>query len=121
MELMEKRYQNDEKGGMIHPVEPKYSEDARDKKIEGTVLLATTVDQNGVPQDIQVTKPLFPALDANAVEALRQSRFRPYMKDGQPISKRITVEMHFNVNDRQQEKQKELDREKQEMEQAGDD
>lgn len=116
--LMEKLYQNDERGRMIHHVEPKYSEDARDKKIEGTVVLAATIDQNGVPQDIQVSKPLFPSLDANAVEALRQSRFRPYMKGGQPISKRITVEMHFSVNDWQQDKQKEREREKQEMEQA---
>jgi len=121
MALMEKLYQNDERGRMIHRVEPKYSEDARDKKIEGTVLLAATIDPNGLPQDIQVTKPLFPSLDANAVEALRQSRFRPYIKDGQPISKRITVEMHFDVNDWQQDKQKERDREKQDMEQAADD
>jgi len=120
MALMEKLYQNDERGGMIHGVEPKYSEDARDKKIEGTVLLTATIDPNGVPQDIQVTKPLFPSLDANAVEALRQSRFRPYMKDGQPISKRITVEMHFAVNDWQQDKQKEREREQQEKEKAED-
>ena len=121
MALMEKLYQSDERGRMIHHVEPKYSEDARDKKIEGTVLLSATIDPNGLPQDIQVTKPLFPSLDANAVEALRQSRFRPYMKDGQPISKRITAEMHFSVNDWQQDKLKEREREKQEMEQAGDD
>ncbi|MEP6706129.1 MAG: TonB family protein [Pyrinomonadaceae bacterium] len=116
--LMDKLYQNDEGGRMTQHVEPKYSDDARDKNIEGTVLLAATIDPNGVPQDIQVTKPLFPSLDANAVEALRQSRFRPYMKDGQPISKRITVEMHFSVNDWQQDKQKQSEREKQEMEQA---
>lgn len=118
--LMEKMYQSEGKGRMTYRVEPEYSEDARAKKIEGTVLLAVTVDPNGLPQDIQVTKPLFPSLDANAVEALRQTRFRPYMKDGQPISKRITVEMHFNVNDWQQDKQKEREREKQEMEQAED-
>ncbi|HEY3025449.1 MAG TPA: TonB family protein [Pyrinomonadaceae bacterium] len=116
MALMEKLYQNDERGMMIHHVEPKYSEDARDKKIEGTVILSATIDPNGLPQDIQVTKPLFPSLDANAVEALRQSRFRPYMKDGQPISKRITVEMHFSVNDGQKNKLKEREREKQDKE-----
>jgi len=104
--LMEKMYQSEGKGRMIYHVEPKYSEEARAKKIEGTVLLAVTVDPNGLPQDIQVTKPLYPSLDANAVEALRKWRFQPYMKDGQPISKRITVEMLFTVNDWEQDKQK---------------
>lgn len=117
---MERVYQNGAEGRKIYLVEPEYSEDARARKIEGTVLLAVTIDPNGLPQDIQVTKPLFPSLDANAVEALRKSRFQPYMKDGQPISKRITVEMHFTVNDWQQDKQKEREREKQEMGQAED-
>jgi len=93
-------------GRMLYRVEPEYSEDARARKIEGYVLLAATIDPNGIPQDIQVTKPLFPSLDANSVEALRKTRFQPYLKDGQPISKRITVEMFFQVNDWDQEKQK---------------
>ena len=89
---------------MINRVEPKYSDDARARNIEGVVLLAATIDPNGVPQDIQVSKPLFPSLDANAVEALRQTRFQPYMKDGHPVSKRITVEMFFQITDGDQEK-----------------
>lgn len=94
-------------GRMINRVEPKYSEDARARHIEGVVLLGATIDPNGVPQDIQVSKPLFPSLDANAIEALRQTRFQPYMKDGHPVSRRITVEMFFQITDGDQEKLKE--------------
>lgn len=105
---IQRLYQNGVEGRGPYRVEPQYSEDARAQKIEGAVLLAVTVDPQGLPQDIQVTKPLFPSLDANAVAALRQWRFQPYLKDGQPISKRITVEMHFSVNDWQKkEKTKE--------------
>ncbi|MEO8433415.1 MAG: TonB family protein [Pyrinomonadaceae bacterium] len=107
---LQRHFENGVEGHGTYRVEPEYSEDARARNIEGTVLLAVTVDPNGLPQDIQVTKPLFPSLDANAVAALRQWRFQPYTKDGQPISKRITVEMHFSVNDWQQDKEKTKER-----------
>jgi TonB family protein len=89
--------QADRKARVIHRVEPEYTPDAREKKIAGTVVLALTVDPQGLPQNISVKKSLYPSLDQSAIEAARKMRFEPAMKDGQPVSMSISVEMNFQV------------------------
>jgi TonB family protein len=88
----------DKKPRLINRVEAEYSEDARAKKIEGVVALSTTIDSNGVPQDITVTRSLYPSLDQKAVEALSKWRFEPATKNGQPVPRHLSIEMVFNVD-----------------------
>ena len=109
----------DKKAKLIYKVEPKYPDDARAKKIEGSVLLGLTIDHGGLPQNIQIKRSLDPSLDQAAVEAVRQWRFEPAIKDGQPVSMWITVEVYFRLDyDRADQEQKERakaqDREKEE-------
>lgn len=77
--------------------EPKYSEKARKKKIQGTVMLSLVVDTNGEPADITVLLPLGDGLDENAVEAVRTWRFQPGTKDGQPVRVQATIEVNFRL------------------------
>jgi TonB family protein len=103
------------KARVIHRVEPKYTDDARANKISGSVVLGLTVDQQGLPQNIQVKKSLYPSLDESAIEAARQMRFEPAIKDGQPVSMFITVEMNFMMEQGKFDaEQARLDRMKQE-------
>ncbi|HMG73821.1 MAG TPA: TonB family protein [Pyrinomonadaceae bacterium] len=87
----------DRKPRVIYRVEPEYTPDAREKKIEGAVVLTLTVDAQGLPQNVQVIRPLYPSLDQSAIEAARKMRFEPAMKDGQPVSKTLSIEMHFQM------------------------
>jgi TonB family protein len=82
---------------VIYRVEPKYTEDAREKQVTGSVVLTVTVGHDGVPQSIQVRKSLFPSLDQSAIEAARKMRFEPAMKDGQPVSEVLLVEFFFSM------------------------
>ncbi len=91
------KFQGDRKARVIYRVEPEYTEDAREKKITGTVVLTLTVDHEGLPQNIHVKKSLYPSLDQSAIEAAKKLRFEPAMKDGQPVSMFISVEMDFSV------------------------
>jgi len=102
----------DRKAKVIYKVEPSYAEDARAKQIAGTVVLGFTVDHEGLPQNIQVKKSLFPSLDQAAIAALRQWRFEPGIKDGQPVSTYLTVEMYFTIESpkRIEQEQKEKER-----------
>jgi len=88
--------QLDRKAKLIHKVEPQYPDDARARGIEGTVRLGMTVDHDGLPQNIQVKKSLDPSLDKAAIEAVRQWRFEPALKDGQPVSMWVEVEVFFS-------------------------
>jgi TonB family protein len=82
---------------VIYRVEPIYPDDAREKKITGSVLLTLTVDHDGLPQNIQVKKSLYPSMDQAAIEAARKMRFEPAMKDGQVVSDFLMVEFYFSM------------------------
>lgn len=109
MELTQ-RLATDRKARVIYRVEPEYPPDAREKKIEGTVLLTLTIDQEGLPQNIQVKRSVYPSLDQSAIEAARKLRFEPAMKDGQPVSQVISVEYHFNVESRSKQELEEVEK-----------
>lgn len=101
--------QTDRKARVIYRVEPEYTEDAREKKIAGTVVLTLTVDHEGLPQNIHVKKSLYPSLDQSAIEAAKKMRFEPAMKDGQPVSMFISVEMNFQVEPGQLDAQRQTE------------
>jgi TonB family protein len=112
--------QGDRKARVIYRVEPKYTEDARENKISGSVVLGLTVDHQGLPQNIQVRKSLYPSLDKSAIEAASQMRFEPALKNGEPVSMFITVEMNFMMEQGKfNAEQALLDRMKQEKAEQG--
>lgn len=100
--------QRERKARLIYHTEPEYTEDARAKNIEGRVGLSLTVGADGVVRDVEVTKPLYPSLDQSAAAAARNWRFEPYLKDGQPTAKQMSVEVYFSP---QQDKRARAERE----------
>lgn len=77
--------------------DPDYSEEARKAKYQGTVILWLIVGPDGRPRDIRVARTLGMGLDQKAVEAVRNWKFDPARKDGQPVSVQINVEVNFRL------------------------
>ena len=89
-------------GGVSAPVPtfrppPEYSEEARRAKWQGAVILQVVVDENGVPQNTQVVRPLGLGLDQKAIEAVQKWRFKPGQKDGTAVPVAATIEVNFRV------------------------
>ena len=82
---------------LVHKVEPQYTEDARDRKIAGTVVLTLEVDKEGNPDKVAVERGLDSGLDWMAVTAVRQWRFAPAVKDGEPIRVFAHIEVNFKL------------------------
>jgi len=82
---------------LIYGPLPPFSEQARKKKIEGVVTLSLTVTVDGTVRDVKVVKGLGYGLDESAVETVSGWKFKPALKDGQPIEKQITVETSFHL------------------------
>jgi TonB family protein len=76
---------------------PEYSEQARRQKIQGIVVISLLVTEEGMPTDFRIEKSLGYGLDEKALQAAAKYRFKPAMRDGNPISQRITVEMNFRL------------------------
>ncbi len=83
---------------VIQKVEPDYTEDARDRGVEGAVMLSVVISETGEPKDVTVVRSLDPGLDANAAAAVRQWRFRPATKDGRPVAVTAHIEVNFRLN-----------------------
>jgi TonB family protein len=76
---------------------PEYSDEARRKKIQGVVVLSVLVTAEGEPTDIRVEESLGYGLDEKAIEAASRSQFKPAMRDGEPVPKRIVMQMSFKL------------------------
>jgi periplasmic protein TonB len=81
----------------IYDPDPEYSEEARQAKFQGTVLLWVVVGPDGRPRDIRVQRSLGMGLDEKAIEAVRQWRFEPSMKDGHPVAVQVNIEVSFRL------------------------
>lgn len=82
---------------LISKVEPEYSEEARKAKYSGVVLLSTVVDEQGLPREIHVVRPLGLGLDEKAIEAVRHWRFRPALHNGRPVRVLAEIEVSFRL------------------------
>ncbi|MGD0520555.1 MAG: TonB family protein [Terracidiphilus sp.] len=82
----------------LNNVEAEFSDEARRAKYQGVCLISLIVDAQGNPQNPRVIRALGMGLDEKALEAVRQYKFRPAMKDGKtPVAVMITVEVNFRL------------------------
>jgi periplasmic protein TonB len=82
----------------IYQPEPEFTEEARVAKHQGTVLLWLIVGADGRPRDIKVVRALGMGLDQKAVEAARQWKFQPALKEGKPVAVQVNIEVAFTLH-----------------------
>ncbi len=76
---------------------PSFSESARKAKFQGTVTLGLIVDASGKAEDVHVLMPLGCGLDDAAVRTVRTWKFKPSLKEGNPVAVEIAVEVDFHL------------------------
>jgi TonB family protein len=74
---------------------PKASKEAVRAGKTGSVRLQFVVDQNGRAKDFEILKSLSPDLDDRAITSLKRAKFKPGLKDGQPVSVLSTMDVQF--------------------------
>lgn len=82
---------------LIHKVEPEYTDEARQSRHQGAVLLAVDIDARGTVVNVRVIRALGLGLDERAVEAVRRWRFKPASKDGHAIDFPAAIEVSFHL------------------------
>ena len=82
---------------VLTKVEPEYSREAHDAKLQGDVVISLVVDDEGRPQELKVIRSLGLGLDEKAIEAVSKWRFKPGVKDGKPVPVIATIEVHFRL------------------------
>jgi protein TonB len=82
---------------LLHEVKPDYTEEARRRGTEGDVVLEIVVRQNGSVGDVKVLRGMGYGLDQRAIDAVRQWRFSPANRLGQPVDVIVEVSVEFRL------------------------
>lgn len=77
--------------------EPLYTEEARNKRVSGTIRLRMVLAFDGRVRNILALTGLGGGLTDKAIEAARRIKFRPATKDGRPVSQFVTIEYNFSI------------------------
>jgi protein TonB len=83
----------------IYRASPTYPYEMKQAGISGSVQLLFICDTEGRVKRIQVRSSTNREFETPAVNALREWRFEPGMKDGEPVNVRMLVPFNFNVKD----------------------
>lgn len=78
---------------------PSYTADAMRAKVQGVVEVEALILPDGTVADARITRSLDPTfgLDREALIAVRQWRFSPAMRRGQPVSVLVPIEVSFTL------------------------
>jgi TonB family protein len=82
---------------VLSKVDPEYSEEARNAKYSGSVMLSIVVNTDGRADDIKIVKSLGMGLDEKAIEAVQRWVFRPGMNNGVPVNVKAQIEVNFRL------------------------
>jgi len=84
---------------VIREVKPAYTADAMRAKVQGSVWLECIVMPDGSVGEVKVTRSLDPifGLDQEAIKAAKMWKFRPGMRQGEPVPVIITIELTFTL------------------------
>jgi TonB family protein len=82
---------------VLNSIDPSSNEYAQKYGIAGMELLRTVVDATGVPRQMAIERPIGFGLDEKAVEAIKNSHFRPATLNGQPVPVVVDLVVTFRI------------------------
>jgi TonB family protein len=82
---------------VLNSIDPSSNEFAQQFGIAGMEQLRTVVDSTGVPRQIAISRPIGFGLDEKAVEAVKNSHFRPATVNGQPVPVVVDLVVTFRI------------------------
>jgi TonB family protein len=89
--------QDEQQPKPVFTPEPRYSDEARSKHHETTILLHALVDNTGTVQDARALNPTGDGLDVSAVNTVRGWKFKPATCSGHPVSAEMMIEVDFRL------------------------
>lgn len=76
----------------------RYPADAREKNIQGRVIISFVVEKDGSIGDAKVAKSVYPSVDAEAVRVIKNSpKWIPGFRFGRPVRVLYSVPISFNL------------------------
>lgn len=83
-------------GLLVSKAPPDYPADAKQARIQGTVVVRVVVDKEGNVSNIQLISG-HPLLAPAAIEAVKQWKYRPYLLNGAPVEIETQIQVNFTL------------------------
>jgi TonB family protein len=87
---------NEMMGLVVKKVPPVYPEAAKKAHVQGEVVLRATIGKKGDVENLQLVSGS-PQLAPAAIEAVKQWKYRPYMKDGHAVEVETDITVNFTL------------------------
>lgn len=84
-------------GQIVSKVTPIYPPEAKEKGIQGAVVLHAIIGKDGAVQDLAVISGP-PELVPSAMEAVKQWVYKPYLLNGEPVDVETTITVNFALS-----------------------
>lgn len=81
----------------IYTPQPRYTEEGRQARIQGTVILQAVIDADGRVQDVKVLKGLPMGLDQSAIDTVKTWQYEPALRDGKPVAVYLNLLINFSL------------------------
>jgi TonB family protein len=82
---------------LVNKTEPDYTQEAKDAKIQGRVMLSAIIDVDGKAHEVKVEEGLDAGLDANAISAIGAWVFEPAKRNSEPVPVAVKIEVNFRL------------------------
>lgn len=82
---------------LVREVRADYTEEARQRGLSGEVVLEIVVRRDGSVGDVKILRGMAAGLNERAVQAVRQWRFAPATRLGQPVDVIVEVAVEFRL------------------------
>ncbi len=86
-----------QEGMLIHKVQPTYPPLARTARIQGAVVLQAVISKAGTIENLHLVSGQ-PMLVQNAMDAVKQWRYLPYILNGEPVEVETTITVNFTLS-----------------------
>jgi TonB family protein len=82
---------------LLSSLDPTSNDYAQKANIAGMTLLSTVVNSNGEPSHVTIVRPIGFGLDEQAVAAVSHAKFRPGLRNGQPVPVEVNLQVTFRI------------------------
>ena len=78
---------------------PHYPSSLKREGVSGLVAVVIVIDEKGSIMSSSIAKSSNPEFEKPALDAVKNWKFKPAKKDGNPVKVRVTVPLRFNVDE----------------------
>jgi len=85
-------------GNLLYHPNPAYPTEARNRGIEGSVILTAVITEDGQVRSLKIINSSNPLLESGVLEMIQNWRYKPTRLNGEPVEVMTTITVNFTLD-----------------------